>query len=258
MSRPTLVIGDVHGRSDLLRSLITAIHRRYGLDVDLFSTGDLIDRGPDSKDVVQLCIDHGIMSIIGNHETWMHQYLATGQFDSFALHKMMSGRATLQSYGVESTSPGEIERTLKYKMPKAHVEYFLRLPMWRKIEVEGRVFFLNHAAVKKDAAFGRRHLSDEEIMNVIAKESPASILWTSNSFKNPQFWHFKTACQVFGHSPTYDGQPIITPHWIAVDSGCGVRRALLSAVELGTGEVLQAHPLSDNERDSDGFTDMEL
>lgn len=30
--------------------------------------GDLVDRGPDSVATVQLAIDHGIRSIMGNHE----------------------------------------------------------------------------------------------------------------------------------------------------------------------------------------------
>lgn len=261
MTTPVLVIGDIHGRADLLRNLLNKIRRHYGVRKHfLFQMGDLIDRGPDSKDVIQLCIDHNIQSVLGNHETWLHQYLATGTFDSFALHQSMRGERTLRSYGLDSKDPGEIERKLKNLIPKEHQEFILSLPLWRKLEVKGKTYFLNHAGVKRGIANIAQHWwkgsakqSDEDIMDFIARFSPADILWTSNSFKNPTLYHFKEACQVIGHSPTPRGVPVITNHWIAVDTGCGVRRAVLSALELGTEHFLSVDALSDK-----GLTDRKF
>lgn len=265
--RPVFVFGDVHGRLDLLTALITKVRDYFGPEVDLYSVGDLVDRGPDSRGVIELCINEGVQAILGNHETWLHQYLATGQFDSFALHKMMGGIETLQSYGLKSLSPGDIERDLKHLIPPHHRKFILGLPLWRRIETAGRVFFLNHAAVKRDTyqgavheigTYGQPPPPDEEVMAFIAKYSPASILWTTNSFQNPSFHHFATATQVFGHTPTPDGNPIVTKPWIAVDSGCGVRRAVLSGVVLGTGKVFQVNALTSTLEGGDGFKDFSM
>lgn len=265
--RPVFAFGDVHGRLDLLTALIKKVHGHYGPDVDLYSVGDLIDRGPDSKGVIDFCIHHGVKAIIGNHETWLHQYLNTGQFDSFALHKMMAGDVTLTSYGLRSRDPGEIERKLKHLIPPDHQKYILGLPMWRKVETGGRVFFLTHGSVKRDTyqgalhecgSYGQPPPDEEEVMEWIARWQPQSLLWHANSFKEPTFHHFQTATQVFGHTPTPDGTPIVTRPWIALDTGCGTRRAVLAGVVLGTGEVFSVNALSDTLDAGGGFKDFSM
>ena len=249
-----VVISDVHGRADLLRTMIAQARQQYGSDVTLFHTGDLIDKGPNSKNVVQLCIDNDIQGVLGNHELWLHQFLNTGQFDSFALHKMMQGDATLRSYGITSKSPGEIEDQLKWAIPKPHQEYILGLPVWLKIEIGGQVYRLNHAGLKHDTAMGfldgHPQLDGDTLMNMVGEATPASILWTSNSFKNPAFSLFSDgSIQIFGHSPVPGGNPIITPHWIAL--GCGTRPAhILSGIALPSQtpifvDVLTKHMSSD-------------
>jgi serine/threonine protein phosphatase 1 len=54
------VVGDVHGRLDCLDALLHAIKQDsadYGGAVELIFLGDLIDRGPDSRGVVQRLLD---------------------------------------------------------------------------------------------------------------------------------------------------------------------------------------------------------
>jgi hypothetical protein len=271
--RPTVVIGDIHGRADLFRKLLENIRARFGTDVTIFHVGDLVDRGPNSKEVVQLCIDNEVDGILGNHELWLHQYLATGVFDSFGLHPSMQGIATLKSYGINSTDPGEIERQLAYAIPESHKEYILSLPVIRRIDAGGKVYRLIHSGLKRDTATaylpaaekhhkikGSGSVSDS-LADIIATETPASVMWTSNSWKNgPDLFHFPDdSIQILGHSPTPRGEPLITSHWIAVDCGCGVRRSVLACVVLGTHEVISTNTLATKGvSDKQGFTDFTM
>lgn len=62
----TLIIGDVHGCSAELKTLIEAFSPRT--DDRLIAAGDLINRGPDSAGVLALVREHKILTVLGNHE----------------------------------------------------------------------------------------------------------------------------------------------------------------------------------------------
>lgn len=61
------VVGDLHGCFDELAKLL--IHVKFDPTRDrLFSTGDLIDRGPRSKDCLSLLSKKWFFAVLGNHE----------------------------------------------------------------------------------------------------------------------------------------------------------------------------------------------
>lgn len=67
-------IGDVHGRADMLRPLLERINTERGPEDILVFLGDYIDRGPDSRGVIDLVLaeltarpDHTV-ALWGNHE----------------------------------------------------------------------------------------------------------------------------------------------------------------------------------------------
>ena len=66
----TLVIGDIHGCSKALRTLLDAV--QPGSDDVLVTLGDYVDRGPDSKGVLNMLIAlekrTQLKPILGNHE----------------------------------------------------------------------------------------------------------------------------------------------------------------------------------------------
>jgi bis(5'-nucleosyl)-tetraphosphatase (symmetrical) len=63
----TIVIGDAHGCIDELVALLDAVKYRKGED-HLFFTGDLADKGPDSKTVIDYVQRLEAVSVRGNHE----------------------------------------------------------------------------------------------------------------------------------------------------------------------------------------------
>ena len=81
--RRLYVIGDIHGRSDLLRRMIVAIARDLAADFTAdcltVTVGDYIDRGPDSRGVMdrlaQRPFPTRFIPLKGNHEVLVQNFL---------------------------------------------------------------------------------------------------------------------------------------------------------------------------------------
>jgi serine/threonine protein phosphatase 1 len=92
------VVGDVHGEYNMLVELLKSwnpeTHR-------LVFLGDLIDRGPKSKEVVELAIkmqvEYGAIILKGNHEEMFMSWLDTPQYER-DLYYPQGGRETLRSF----------------------------------------------------------------------------------------------------------------------------------------------------------------
>ena len=95
----TIAIGDVHGCSAALAALIDAIEP--GPEDVVVTLGDYIDRGPDSRGVLELLIDLGrrcrLVPLLGNHEELLLDVRARRHPISWLLG--IGGVATLDSYG---------------------------------------------------------------------------------------------------------------------------------------------------------------
>lgn len=274
-TRPAVVFGDVHGESKLLEMLIAKVRGRFGDEVDIYSTGDLIDRGPDSKGVLDICIREGVQAILGNHELWFHQLCAQGVFQEMALHPSMKGDRTLLSYGVtkfNNRMTSAIADEALEAIPQEHKDYILSLPITRKFDVGDTTYRLIHAGLKKaDArAFlsdARKHAQDngesvDDMLVAVAEAvQPAVLMWTSPSIRGkhakPNLHKFDDgSVQVFGHIPIRE--PMVTRRWIALDTGCGTCPPhRLSAVILPDREVISVGEMDDR-INSDGFSDFSM
>jgi serine/threonine protein phosphatase 1 len=99
----TLAIGDVHGASAALDALLAAV--RPTPDDLLVFLGDYVDRGPDTKGVLDRLIaldrSHRCVFLRGNHELMMTR----ARFDHGELRMWLSvgGRRALASYGPAAT-----------------------------------------------------------------------------------------------------------------------------------------------------------
>lgn len=101
------VVGDIHGRLDLLDQLLGRIHR----DIDqrrpertlIVFLGDLVDRGPDSARVVERLRNYrrdGVRTVflLGNHEEVLLRILA-GEAQLIPSWLRFGGAQCLRSYG---------------------------------------------------------------------------------------------------------------------------------------------------------------
>jgi len=109
------VIPDVHGCVKTLKSLITDLIRPTRYD-DLYFLGDYIDRGPDSKGVIDYIRflqkdEYNITALKGNHEDFMVElYEAEIKSKNIWWHNLgnrkhkawmdTGGKSTLESFGV--------------------------------------------------------------------------------------------------------------------------------------------------------------
>lgn len=233
------IFGDVHGAARKLKALIHLARTAAGGDVDLYSVGDLIDRGPDSKEVIKICLAEGVQGLMGNHELWMYKYLTTGEFDGFALHGIMGGKETLTSYRVyPNDDPSEIERSLISKMPDSHKEFFLRLPLSRVLEVAGRKYRLTHGGIPRrigeHASTSFKDLAEQSgvtptpeevssnVLRLLERTQPQVFLWGGATKGDDVFAFPDESYQVFGHTPWLGGAEISDAgRYIALDTGCG-------------------------------------
>jgi serine/threonine protein phosphatase 1 len=129
-------IGDVHGRLDLLERMIARIDRDRrdsprARDY-LILLGDLIDRGPDSRGVVEFLMNlppdgMRIVFLMGNHEEMMLRVLGD---EPEAVHQWLTygGYEFAQSYGVEVgrlavLSPVDAAEKIGAAVPRSHIAF---------------------------------------------------------------------------------------------------------------------------------------
>ena len=131
------VIGDVHGRFDLLKNLLTQIEedilREPSRKTLLAFVGDLIDRGPNSAQVVEYLRNYDSnvavrkVFILGNHEEVFLRILG-GDTSLISKWLEFGGFECLQSYGLDAGELGalpaeQVLQTIRQAVPKAHVEF---------------------------------------------------------------------------------------------------------------------------------------
>ena len=129
-------VGDVHGRLDLLELLLEAIERdlegRPSRKTLLIFLGDLIDRGPDSRGVIERLrtFRHPLMKpyfLAGNHEEVLLRVLA-GERGVLSSWLQFGGAECLKSYGVDPakldlTSERGAMATIRKAFPESHASF---------------------------------------------------------------------------------------------------------------------------------------
>ena len=202
-------LGDIHGRSDLLKRMFAVIDadmERNSVDqsIEVF-LGDYIDRGPESAHVLDLLLDRSLyretIFLKGNHEAYFLEVLR----DPAKLEdwRQFGGLQTLMSYGIQpSINPGASEqndliRSLIEVMPKDHLTFLEGL---RPSFVCGDFFFV-HAGVRPGIP--------------LKEQREADLLWIRNEFldSDEDFGKFI----VHGHTPVRE--PDLRPNRINIDTG---------------------------------------
>lgn len=183
----TYAVGDVHGRLDLLRAALDAIsdHGR-GRRSRLVFLGDYVDRGPDSRGVVDLLMhlqQHaGAICLKGNHEQLMVQAVTAPEPGLLERWLEFGGEQTLRSYGL---APGD---PLGEAIPRAHIGWMSGLPL--TTADPHRIFV--HAGLAPRTA--------------VHRQKEQSCLWIRDAFLRARPRDFE-AHVVHGHTPIWEGKP---------------------------------------------------
>ncbi|MGX1306747.1 serine/threonine protein phosphatase 1 [Amorphus suaedae] len=216
-------IGDVHGRADLLELLLSEIDRdlyRHPCDdiVEVF-VGDYVDRGPQTKKVLEVLRDDPHhdgerVCLKGNHEDMLLDFLEDPEL--LILWLQNGGQPTLASYGI--TPPAEVGRAsmtqIRDELAEAmgdDVGFLSGLPL---THVEGDYLFV-HAGIRPGVP--------------LEAQDPEDLLWIREPFLSHMapFPH----CVVHGHTPVE--QPDVRPFRIDIDTGA-VASGVLTCLVLET------------------------
>ncbi|MBW1990690.1 MAG: serine/threonine protein phosphatase [Deltaproteobacteria bacterium] len=196
MSPDIYAIGDIHGCLDQLKRLLKQVnpdlHRHR-----LVFIGDYIDRGPDSKGVVDYIINlrkqfppENIICLKGNHEAMFLDFLNGVQPELFLFN---GGGSTLRQYWGE-----DWERHQPWRLPPEHEEFYANLKLYY---VTDNYIFV-HGGLKPGVPLEEQREED--------------LLWIRGEFI-ASFEDFGRRV-VFGHTPLR--YPLVMPNKIGIDTGC--------------------------------------
>lgn len=120
------VIGDIAGNFKTLMALLDKMPEGTPLSV-----GDMVDRGPHSKEVVEFFMNSG-EALFGNHEHLMVDHLRGNSFYGHGTWFFNGGGATY--YG-----------SFKENVPENVINWIEKLPLYKKIKLEDKRFFISHS-----------------------------------------------------------------------------------------------------------------
>ncbi len=199
-------IGDIHGCLNKLKNLMTQIDPCA--EDTLIFLGDYIDRGPDSKGVVDYLINlpkrtgAECIYLKGNHEHMMLDY-----FEGKNEYWLTNGAyQTLLSY-LKSPDPESSETYTEFgdaEMLAAineagHMEFFKNLKLFH----EDEEYIYVHAGLERDKA--------------LEEQDPDVVLWVRNQFILRPTGRDKKV--IFGHTWNEDFSPSIFVDKIGIDTG---------------------------------------
>lgn len=189
----TCVIGDIHGCLNSLQNLLKLIENKAETFVFL---GDYIDRGAESKEVVECILDfkkkhRNVITLLGNHEIMLINFLR-GYDDGTFLRA--GGKETLISYGIKPRTKSEKAAQL---FPEKHLNFFRELPLlW-----ENEYGIYVHAGIEPGV-----HLT---------RQVSSYCLWVRDEFIESPYKFTKTI--IFGHTVFPD--PLVQENKIGIDTG---------------------------------------
>jgi len=220
-------VGDIHGRADLLADLLRQIEDdaagRAAAQKTLVFVGDYVDRGPDSRGVVEILLTglpEGFHAhfLKGNHEALLLDFLADPRRLDHWL--MNGGDATMTSYGVDigqlesrAAAPEAWRDAFAALLPDDHLRFFERLTL--QVAVGDYLFV--HAGVRPGVPLDAQSESD--------------LMWIRGEFLE----HTEPFGKVVVHGHTPAREPAVRPNRIGIDTGA-VFSGRLTALRLQNGE----------------------
>ena len=216
------VIGDIHGRSDLLDKMVALICNDLNChpanNCLTVTVGDYVDRGPDSRGVLDRLVRNpfptAYVALKGNHEALLGAFL---QDPMVAEHwRRLGGLETLHSYGVSvqkimvGEDYGQAAKALHANVPEDHFKFLSSLETsfaW------GR-YFICHAGVRPGIPLER--------------QDPEDLLWIRDLFLKSTMDFGRVV--IHGHTPTE--RPEILTNRINIDTGA-FATGRLTCVVLG-------------------------
>ncbi len=189
-----LAVGDIHGCREQLEKLMSKVQPTA--EDRIVFLGDYVDRGPDSRGVLDYLIAFGrrfprSVFLKGNHEEMFLDFIA-GR--NQLIYYSNGGESTLEQYREGS----------KLRIPRAHLDFLENLETFYETD---RFIFV-HAGLRPGIPLGEQH--------------PRDMLWIRDDFLFTAYnWGKKV---VFGHTPRSD--VLFSRNKIGLDTGAVYGRIL--------------------------------
>lgn len=197
--RRILAVGDIHGCAKELSELIKKVDPKRD-DLVIF-LGDYVDRGPDSRAVIDQILDLSgrceVVGLMGNHEQMFLDFLDSPDSIGAGLFILNGGASTLARYATPQLEDGS------YVIPEEHLVFLRGLKIF--FQTQDHLFV--HAGVPV-------HKRDLSLLD--ADEDRETCLWTRGSFLTQDIPFTKTV--VHGHTPLM--KPERRARRVNVDTGC--------------------------------------
>jgi serine/threonine protein phosphatase 1 len=217
MTQRRIVIGDVHGHYDTLMSLLDAIAPMS--DDKVYFLGDLIDRGPQSAQVVDFVKESPYSCLLGNHEQMLLDILGDGEIYGPALQAWLysGGHTTINSYG-----EGGVRSD--------HLAWMRTLPTYLDL---GDVWLV-HAGVNPRMP--------------LEKQTSDQFCWVRDEFHSIHKPYFSDKLIITGHTITFTlpgvlpGQIAQGCGWLDIDTGAyHPKSGWMTALDITNAIVYQAN-----------------
>ena len=226
MTDSIYAVGDIHGQAKELDRVLNLIEADGGVDAKIVFLGDYVDRGPDSKAVVQRLIE-GVKSgrnwhcIKGNHDRYLTRFVSdmtvydprtsTGLF---WFNPRLGGDKTLLSYGVNAHDGQELEPIFakaQELVPQEHLDFLQERPLF--IETESMIFV--HAGLRPGVR--------------LEEQSEDDMMWIRDGFLD----FTESFGKLIVHGHTALEYPEHAGNRVNLDGGAGYFRPLHAAVFEG-------------------------
>lgn len=215
-------IGDIHGRRDLLDTLIERIDAddaaRGASQTQLIFLGDLVDRGDASRGVIERLmtlksVSENVRFLKGNHEELFIK-VCVGDARATGLFHRVGGRATMLSYGMtaddyDDADLTELSEMITDHVPADHIEFIKGFDDWI---IAGDYLFV-HAGVRPGLT--------------IEEQEPSDLRWIRTEFTEDDSDHGYMV--IHGHSITE--QVDVRTNRIGIDTGA-FASGVLTAIGL--------------------------
>jgi serine/threonine protein phosphatase 1 len=206
----TFAIGDIHGCYDELRALLSTCETvAAGRHARFVLIGDYVDRGPDSKKVLDFLIAQQrdgdrFICLLGNHETMLLDAAHPDRTVSDVFNwRANGGDATLESYGADDAN----------RIPAAHLAWIEALPLHFS---DGSRLFV-HAGLRPGIP--------------LADQTERDLLWIREPFLSSPDDHGLFV--VHGHTPLPTALPDLRKNRLNLDTGACFGGELTAALFAG-------------------------
>jgi serine/threonine protein phosphatase 1 len=221
-----IILTDIHGNFKTMQALLAKIPQEEK-DKGIVIAGDLEDRGPRSKEVIQWCIDNNIQVVKGNHEELMIKeglseasyFIKNGTFNMYydpygreelGIWGVNGGHQTLASY---ITDNGDGSATMDMSTLIDHIEWMKKLPYYLEFKdvknEKGEHLLVSHSSAASVWKWSeeRRKANHKQFIGNLTWGRPNTIHAIPNVFN------------VFGHTPIQNG-PRVKSCYANIDTGC--------------------------------------